>query len=286
MFLANTLRQMMAQTAREKSWLREIRDAILEFRAIRLGKRALLAYQVGDMFESERLTRKALAIMENTFGDVHGTVVYVNQLAVLLTEQERYVEAEPLWRQTLAKHEKEFGPDHPSTRDAVSGLADVLRWQGVADTSSQARRDRCAEAEVLYRRLLDTRPAPAAHQRLIDPRDETEEARLASEVRTRNNLAQALTLQGKLAEAESSYQRAIEVSEAVVGPDDPNLGNILGNLANFYIVEQDDCAAAEPLFRRALAIFEAAGSEWNTELAATAERLGTVVARLAAEDNE
>ena len=47
-----------------------ITDPINEFRAIRLGNRAMMALQAGNYDMAEDLNRRALAIMEHAFGDI------------------------------------------------------------------------------------------------------------------------------------------------------------------------------------------------------------------------
>jgi tetratricopeptide (TPR) repeat protein len=71
------------------------------------------------------------------------------------------------------------------------------------------------------------------------------------------NLARKYATQGKYAEAESLYQRALVVSQKTLGPDHPTIAIILNNLANLYM-DQGKYFEAEPLYQRALAIREQA----------------------------
>jgi tetratricopeptide (TPR) repeat protein len=52
-------------------------------------------------------------------------------------------------------------------------------------------------------------------------------------------------------------RRALAIAEKALGPDHPDVGNHLNNLAGL-LQAKGDYAAAEPLFRRALAIDEKA----------------------------
>ena len=61
-----------------------------------------------------------------------------NNLAVLLSNQEKYARAEPLYRRAMAIREKVLGPEHPDTVIARSNLIRFYRAQG-----------RNAEAEAL-----------------------------------------------------------------------------------------------------------------------------------------
>ena len=58
-------------------------------------------------------------------------------------------------------------------------------------------------------------------------------------------------------QAEPLFRRALAIREAALGPDHPNTGKSLGNLAG-VLQAKGDYDAAESLFRRALAINEAA----------------------------
>ncbi len=68
---------------------------------------------------------------------------------------------------------------------------------------------------------------------------------------TLTNLANLYTEQGKYAEAEPLYQRALRIWEQALGPDHPQVAYPLNGLANLY-KEQGKYAEAEPLYQRAL----------------------------------
>ena len=70
-----------------------------------------------------------------------------------------------------------------------------------------------------------------------------------------NNLAQLYGNQGRDAEAEPLFKRAIAILEKAVGLDSPEIAAALNNLAALY-QRQERYADAEPLFKRALAIRE------------------------------
>jgi CHAT domain-containing protein/tetratricopeptide (TPR) repeat protein len=63
--------------------------------------------------------------------------------------------------------------------------------------------------------------------------------------------------QGRYAEAEALRQRALTIDEKALGPDHPDVGKDLNNLASLYVA-QGRYAEAEPLYKRALAIDEKA----------------------------
>ena len=70
-----------------------------------------------------------------------------------------------------------------------------------------------------------------------------------------NNLAVLYDEQGRYAEAEPLYKRALAIREKALGPDHPDVATSLNNLALLYD-DQGRYADAEPLFKRALAISE------------------------------
>ena len=64
--------------------------------------------------------------------------------------------------------------------------------------------------------------------------------------------------EGRYAEAEPLYKRALAIREKALGPDHPDyflVAQSLNKLAAFY-GHQGRYAEAEPLYKRALAIFE------------------------------
>src|SRR5689334_2314447 len=60
--------------------------------------------------------------------------------------QGKYIEAEPLYKQALAIHEKVLGSDHPDMAISLNNLAELYRSQG-----------KYIEAEPLYKQALAIR---------------------------------------------------------------------------------------------------------------------------------
>ena len=63
--------------------------------------------------------------------------------------------------------------------------------------------------------------------------------------------------QGRYAEATEQAEKLLKIMESVLGPDDPNVATLLGNLATLYSI-QGQYEQAEPLYRRSLTIRETA----------------------------
>ena len=90
-----------------------------------------------------------------------------------------------------------------------------------------------------------------------------------------NNLALLYYGQGRYAEAEPLYKRALEILEKVLGPDHPDVARGLNNLALLYD-SQGRYAEAEPLYRRALGIKEKAFGPDHPDVAASLHNLATL----------
>ncbi len=74
------------------------------------------------------------------------------------------------------------------------------------------------------------------------------------------HLALLYEVQGRYAEAEPFYERALAIREKALGEEHPHVAQTLNNLALLYAT-QGRYAEAEPLFERALEIFTRALGE-------------------------
>ncbi|WP_158812690.1 tetratricopeptide repeat protein [Methylocapsa sp. S129] len=182
--------------------------------------------------EAERVSRRALAIDEASYGSDHPHVALnLNNLAGLLRATNRFAEAEPLFRRALAIFEASCGPDHPDVALSLNNLAQLL-----SDTN------RLAEAEPLMRRSL------AIDEASYEPNHPRVAIRLS-------NLAELFRDTNRLAEAEPLMRRSLAIDEAFYGPNHPNVAIRLNNLAGL-LGDTDRLGEAEPLYRRALVIAE------------------------------
>jgi tetratricopeptide (TPR) repeat protein len=81
-----------------------------------------------DEYRVQALLRQARA---STLGEQHpSTLTSMKNLALVLSEQGQYIEAEALHRQTLELYKRVLGEQHPSTLISINNLASVLRAQG------------------------------------------------------------------------------------------------------------------------------------------------------------
>ena len=151
----------------------------------------------------------------------------------------RYADAEPLYKRSLAIIEKALGPDHPHVATSLNNLA-AYREQG-----------RYADAEPLFKRALAIRKRrsvpiiPTSHDRSTISRAVPTQGRYAEPSRSTsarwrstkrrsvpiipmsrrslNNLAVLYSDQGRYAEAEPLYKRALAIREKALGPDHPDV---------------------------------------------------------------
>jgi tetratricopeptide (TPR) repeat protein len=163
----------------------------------------------------------------------------LNNLAVVYWRQNKYGEAEELYKRALAISEK--GPwrtSDPDVANTLANLALVYQSQG-----------KYADAEGLYKRALAIREKAfgADHPDVLDTlnnlvlvydrqhkyaeAEELSRRALAISARTLANQANAYQSQGKYAEAEELYKRALAFLEKALGASHPDVAQTLNNLA-------------------------------------------------------
>ncbi len=96
-----------------------------------LNAKAATLYQQGKYSEAVNVTKEALKVAENTFGQDHPKVAQsLNNLVVLYDSQGKYAEAEPLYKRSLSITQKALGPDHPKVATSLNNLATLYQAQG------------------------------------------------------------------------------------------------------------------------------------------------------------
>ena len=100
----------------------------------------------------------------------------------------------------------------------------------------------------------------------------TTDDRLAASL---SNLGTVYRAQGRYAEAEKLYRRALELREGNFGAAHPEVAVVVNNLATLYHAE-GRTAEAEPLFRRALAIWEQFPGQEDRHLATALNNLAGI----------
>jgi tetratricopeptide (TPR) repeat protein len=166
-------------TAREANDLVNIQRAIVEGGGFLKTNQLVIGAMKGWMVEEARSALEEMPVEER------GTSNLLWNLASLLNDQGRLVEAEPLRREQLEAHRRKHGDEHPSTLGSINNLAILLKDQG-----------KLGDAEPLYREAL------AGKRRTLG--DEH-----PSTLMSINNLAILLSDQGKLGDAEPVYREAL-----------------------------------------------------------------------------
>ena len=106
------------------------------------------AYRQARYAEAEQHFTAALKEAEN-FGEQDPRfALSLNNLAELYRVQGKYVEAEPLFKRSLAIREKVLGPEHPDVAASFNNLASLYQAQG-----------NYAQAEPLFQRNASTMSA-------------------------------------------------------------------------------------------------------------------------------
>jgi tetratricopeptide (TPR) repeat protein len=199
--------------------------------------------------------RFASAVLARLGDDWHMKVNLLSTLAVLHMRKGSYDDALAAAREgrTLAE-QHEPGTDRPKTGYALAVEASVLATMG-----------RSREAVEAYRKALPYKEALGA--RHID---------LAN---TLVNLAGAELDLGRADDAAAHARRALDIEEAIYGPDSPEVARVLGMLGD-ALTAQNDNAGALAIYQRALAIVGATLGENDALYAATLGQLASALVAL------
>ena len=210
----------------------------------RIRQRLRIARVLGTLArwdESEAQKREALVEAE-----VHANEELVamasNDLGLLLTDTNRFKEAEPLLRRALEINMAFFGERHPAVARGLNNLGRLLK-----DTN------RLEETEPLLRRALEIDTASFGEHHPNVARD-------------LNNLGVILQITNRIEEAEALLRRALEMSTASLGEHHPDVATGLGNLASL-LQDTNRIDEAEALLRRALEIDTASLGEHHPTVA-------------------
>ena len=159
-----------------------------------------------DRQGSDRYWQEAIALSETTWGPDHPvTAAFLGKFASALDEQQRYVDAEALYRRALKIHRSRLDPSDASTGVLLEQLATNLELQG-----------RSKEAEDYYRQALAIVDRPRSDQSMLSV--------------TLSNLGRSLNSQGRFGEAEPFLRRALQIAETTNGQDSPDVVLSLNNL--------------------------------------------------------
>ena len=173
------------------------------------------------------------------------------------------------WLLAALREAEKFGEQDPRLARTLNALGEVYRTQG-----------KYAEAEPLYLRAI------AIAEKALGPEHppatslNNPEHPLATSL---NNLALLYGAQGKYAEAEPLYRRALAIREKALGAEHPDVAIAFNNLATLYRA-QGKYAQAEPLYRRSLAIKEKALGPEHPSVATTLENYAALLRKMNRDD--
>jgi serine/threonine-protein kinase len=198
--------------------------------------------------EAGRTSEAALAILRGSLPGDHPRIrEALNMLGVIRVARRDFAGAVPPFRELLARYTRVSGRSHPDTLTVENNLAVALMHTGEAQ-----------EAESLQREVLRLLPADDGQ---------------ATAAMTRQNLAGALEIEGKLAAAVDLAREALQVQRRREGMTSANVAVALRSLA---LAEEmnGEASHAEADFRAGLAMGAALARthridtyEWKVPLA-------------------
>jgi O-acetyl-ADP-ribose deacetylase (regulator of RNase III)/tetratricopeptide (TPR) repeat protein len=186
----------------------------------------------GNAHQLVRLPRMEQAVTEPALGKEHpSTLVSMKDMALALSGQGKYADAEVMHRETLALREKVLEKEHPDTLVSMNNLAQALSNQ-----------EKYEEAEVMHRETLALREKVLGKEH-----PET--------LVSMNNLAQALSHQEKYAEAEVMHRETLALREKVLGKEHLETLASMNEVAQ-ALSDQEKYTEAEVMHRETLALRE------------------------------
>jgi tetratricopeptide (TPR) repeat protein len=185
----------------------------------------------GKFAEAEATLRESAALAEKVYGkDSNNLGRSLRQLAAVLEREEKFDEARVCAERAVDIFERAFGSNSPEYAAGVSDLGTLAWYVRDLDTAVQHTKHAIAIFEVAN-----------AGQPTSD---------LAGQY---HNLGQMTEEQGKHAEARTYFDKALAMSEKLLGPDHPRVAQTLYSIAEVDVEEGDRKHAIETM-RRALAI--------------------------------
>jgi eukaryotic-like serine/threonine-protein kinase len=259
--------------------------------------RAVIAIKNGDYLVAIEVLRRALELLEDAGSDAGLRDHLSARLALALRERGELEEAMELQQRYYESILERFGPDHPSTANALSSLANtayvrgdyeraIALWeQGLTILERVYGRQSARYVEALNNHAVALLALGRADEAELEHREILaflEERHGADDIRltpSLENLGNVYIGQARFTEARDALSRSLAIKRRVYGDDHPstamsemNLGVALHHLG--------DQREAERLHRRALGVWtEKLGPE-HPDLGLVHTNLGDVVAAL------
>jgi len=175
----------------------------------------------------------ALPLLERVYGPDHPEVaVALTKLGNLLNAEDHFDEAIETLQRALTIRDAAFGPESVWVASSLNNLARAIWLRPDAAAADFARARSLLERSVdIYEKAGDT---PELDKVL-------------------GNLAGVVASQEQYDDAFALYQRTLDLREHTYGPEHSLLAPVLTRMGALRW-NQHDCASAEPLFRRAIAV--------------------------------
>jgi tetratricopeptide (TPR) repeat protein len=239
----------MAQAA----LLRIDQPALLE--ADLLSNQGAAALQAGDYVESEKIHRRALALVERTGREGDSLLPsFLGSLAASIASQGRTEEARPLFERARVEDERIYGPDHPVVGKILTQLGLLYSRADQYDLSVTTLQR--------ARTILEDTVGPDS------PAVATVLVNLGSTYESMNRIDLALPVE----------RRAVEIWSRPGAPENPDLCYALQGLANSLMLHSD-FAEAWTVAQQALARFEASYGADHFDTSYAQELLGELLYR-------
>ncbi len=184
----------------------------------------------GKYAQAQPLFEKALEIRRRLLTDEHpDTATACGNLAANLNALGKYAQAQPLFEKAMEVHRRLLTDEHPNTASAYNNLARSSAPRGSTPRPSRSTRRR-------WRSTADSSPTTTPAPR-----------------HAFNGLAFILNIQGKYAQAQPLFEKALEINRQLLTDDHPHTAIAYHNLA-FNLNAQGKYALAQPLYEKALEI--------------------------------
>lgn len=205
----------------------------------------------GSYAPVQALLERSLAIRTSVGRRDAGFAFTLNLLGLFNEHKGDFAAARRFYAESLRIREAALGPEHLSTAESFTNLANVASIAGDAVYAEDLHRRALA---ILRKHLGSRHPGVAT---------------------SLNNLGIAQQIQGKLADAQSSHEKALSIREAVFGP---NHGEVAMSLTNLALVqrERSDFTAARRFLERAMSINESMLGSTHPRVGATLTWLAEV----------
>ncbi len=206
------------------------------------------ADRAGNYTDAERQWKEALSETSKLGKPDARHAISLRNVALVLDEQDKSVEAEPYFKQSVVVYEKLYGLENYEVGATLLYLGQCYDKLG-----------RPAEAVPCFQRA-----------QAIFEKTKGVNARMTADAL--RGLGMSYYQLGRYAEAQTSSQRAASIYEKVCGPKDIERSLILTDLANLNF-SSGKYAEAEPLYQKALAIMESVKQPNYYSLAVSADNL-------------